>query len=137
MNKEGFFSKSDPFLLISRLNEDGRWSVVWKSNHIDSNLNPCWPEVRIPMALLCNGDIDRPLKIEIYDYEKSNKHVFMGQVETSVRSLLQSNGQPIPVIEPDQKAKKKNYVNSGVLLARSPSVEHNATFADVSYICIA
>ena len=37
------------------------------------------------MTLLCNGDIDRPLKIEVYDFEKSGKHVFMGQVDTCVR----------------------------------------------------
>lgn len=132
VNKEGFFSKSDPFLLISRQNEDGRWSVVWRSQHVDNNLNPIWPECKIPIALLCNGDIDRPVKIEIFDFERSGKHVFMGQVETNVRLLLQARGQPVPVVEPEQQAKKKNYVNSGVLLARSPSIEKNATFADVS-----
>lgn len=130
VNKEGFFSKSDPFLLISRQNEDGRWSVVWKNQHIDNNLNPIWPETKIPMALLCNADIDRTIKIEIFDYEKSGKHVFMGVVETNARMLLQAKGQPFPVIEPDQKAKKKSYVNSGVLIARNPSIERNATFAD-------
>jgi hypothetical protein len=130
VNKEGFFSKSDPFLLISRQNEDGRWTVVWKNQHIDNNLNPIWPETKIPMALLCNADIDRPVKIEIYDYEKSGKHVFMGMVETNVRMLLQVRGQPLPVIEPVQKAKKKGYINSGVLIARNPSIERNATFAD-------
>jgi hypothetical protein len=32
------------------------------------------------MVQLCNGDIDRPLKIEVFDHEKSGKHVPMGQV---------------------------------------------------------
>jgi hypothetical protein len=35
---------------------------------------------KIPMVQLCNGDIDRPLKIEVFDHEKSGKHVPMGQV---------------------------------------------------------
>lgn len=29
---------------------------------------------------MCNGDIDRPLRIEVMDWEKNGKHVFMGQV---------------------------------------------------------
>lgn len=83
------------------------------------------------MTKLCNGDIDRPLKIEIFDHERSLKHVFMGQVETSVRSMLMSNGIPTPVIEPLVKAKKKNYTNSGTLVVSNSSIEHNPTFGDV------
>lgn len=106
-NKDGFFSTSDPFLLISRyrmsccfdglfasirlnldlsiyptlrVNEDGSWTAVWRSRHVESNLSPRFPQAVIPMALLCNGDIDRPLKIEIFGHEKSGKHSFMGQV---------------------------------------------------------
>lgn len=79
-NKEGFFTTSDPFLVISRINEDGKYTQVWKNEKVDSNLNPSWAPARIPMTTLCNGDIDRPLKIEIWDFEKSGRHNFMGQV---------------------------------------------------------
>ena len=79
-NKEGFFSTSDPFLVISRMNEDGSYTKVWENTKIDSNLNPSWAPVRIPMIQLCNGDIERPLRIEIWDWEKSGRHHFMGQV---------------------------------------------------------
>jgi hypothetical protein len=30
-NQDGWFGKSDPFLVASRMNEDGSWTVVWKS----------------------------------------------------------------------------------------------------------
>ena len=79
-NKEGFFSSSDPFLVISRMNEDGTYTQVWKNEKIDNNLNPSWAATRIPMAQLCNGDPERPLRIEIFDFEKSGHHHFMGQV---------------------------------------------------------
>ncbi|RYH20915.1 hypothetical protein EON65_22110 [archaeon] len=46
-NKEGFFSTSDPFIQISRLNEDGGWTVVWKNKHIDNTLNPVWAEAKV------------------------------------------------------------------------------------------
>lgn len=50
-NKEGFFSTSDPFIQISRLNEDGGWTVVWKNKHINNTLNPVWGEVKVMMTL--------------------------------------------------------------------------------------
>jgi oligoribonuclease NrnB/cAMP/cGMP phosphodiesterase (DHH superfamily) len=43
---------------------------------------------KIPMVQLCNGDIDRPLKIEVFDHEKSGKHVPMGQVTAAAGSVL-------------------------------------------------
>lgn len=48
---------------------------------------------KISMVTLCNGDMDRPLKIEVFDWEKSGKHVFMGLVNVSVRDLINSNGE--------------------------------------------
>lgn len=131
-NKEGFFATSDPFLVISRVNEDGTWTQVWKSETINSTLNPCWAPCRIAMTLLCNGDLDRPLRIEIFDFEKSGKHVFMGQVETSVRMMVEQNGIAMLVIEPEKKSKKKGYTNSGTLTAANVLVERHPTFADVS-----
>ena len=47
---------------------------------------------KISMVTLCNGDMDRPLKLEVFDWEKSGKHVFMGLVNVSVRDLINSNG---------------------------------------------
>jgi hypothetical protein len=70
------------------MNEDGKFTSVFQNKHIDNNLSPKFPESRILMTALCNGDIDRPLRIEIFDFEKNGKHKSMGVVETSVRSML-------------------------------------------------
>lgn len=129
-NKEGWFSKSDPFLNIARINEDGTWTYIWKSTTIENSLNPMWNATKIPMSTLCNGDIDRPLKIDILDWEKNGKHNFMGTVQTSCRALLTNNGAGMDVIEPDKKAKKKNYINSGTLLASNVIVEYHPTFTE-------
>jgi hypothetical protein len=85
------------------------------------------------MTLLCNGDIDRPIRIEVLDWDKGGKHGFMGQVDTSVRALLDSNGAAIHVIDPRRQAKKGDrYLNDGVLHATYTYIEDNPTFADVS-----
>lgn len=127
-NKDGFFGTSDPFLVISRMSEDGNYTVVFKSNKIDNTLNPKWREVKIPMTQLCNNDLYRPLKIEIMDWDSNGKHDSMGIVETTANGLLQANGSPIPVIEEEKKKKKKSYTNSGHLIASHVTVEHHPTF---------
>lgn len=130
VNKEGFFGTSDPFLEISRMNEDGTYTMVWRSEHKDNTLNPRWSTARIPMVALCNGDLDRPLKIDIYDYERSGKHVFMGSVlGASVRGMLTSANRPIHIIEPEKQS-KKGYVNSGTLVTGNAQIEHHPAFTD-------
>lgn len=150
VNKEGFFGRSDPFLEISRINEDMTYTPVWRSTKINSTLNPKWPEVTIPLVTLCNGDQDRELLIEIWDHQRNGKHCSMGRVETTVRMLLESRGAPMPVIEKDRllhsmeaaggskkrgtwargKLHKKVYTNSGFLIADRCRIEHKPTLSD-------
>jgi len=129
-NKDGFFGKSDPFLQISRIYEDGKYGVVWKNDPVANNLSPTWPQARVPMMKLCNGDIDRPLRIEILDFDSSGKHASMGVVDTSVRALLDARGSPLNVIEEDKKKKSSSYVNSGTFNCTGCAIEQRPTFTD-------
>jgi hypothetical protein len=128
-NKDGFFGRSDPYLVVSRLNEDSTWTVIWKSIRIDNNLSPKWAPVKIPMGLLCNGDIDRPLRIEIFDYDENSSHDTMGVVDTSVRGMITANGTAFPVIELAKKG-KKGYTNSGTLTCSNCMIEEHPNFTD-------
>eukprot|EP01038_Epipyxis_sp_PR26KG_P006850 gene6850-9379_t len=129
-NKDGFFGKSDPFLTISRLNEDGSWTAVWRNERIENNLNPHWPEAKILMSTLCNGDLERPLKIEVFDYDSNGKHDSMGIVETSVGAMIGYRHAPMNIIEADKKEKKSSYVNSGTITANNAYIEPHPTFSD-------
>ena len=50
VNKDGFFGKSDPFLQVSRIREDGSSVVVWKSEVVENNLNPMWKPASIEVS---------------------------------------------------------------------------------------
>jgi hypothetical protein len=129
VNKDGFFGKSDPFIAIERIREDNSYQTVYKSEPVMNNLSPTWPVVSISMQKLCNGDMDRPLKISIYDWDSDGRHDSMGSVHTSVRAMLDSRGQPMNVIEDDKKG-KKGYVNSGTLTALNPTVVPKPTMLE-------
>jgi hypothetical protein len=91
---------------------------------------------KIPLSLVCNSDIDRPLRFEILDWDNGGHHTFMGQVDTSVRALMDSAGHAINVIDPAKAAKhaKKGtkYINSGTFHSTYTYIEENPTFSDVS-----
>lgn len=138
VNKDGMgiLDKSDPFIQIKRIREDGSYVVVWRNDPIMNNLNPVWPVARIPLLNLCNGDINRPIIIEIWDYDADGTHDPMGAVQTSVKGLMDAGGKPFEVIEDKLKGTmigtvfKKKYVNSGTFSASQCSIEVHPTFAD-------
>lgn len=130
MNGLGIFGKSDPFMVISKMFEDGSYGVAWKSTHIKSELNPHFPECHIPMVALCNGDVDRPLKIEFFDFEDSGKHKFMGALSTSIRALMRDGSSGIDILEPEKVKAGGSYKNSGRLKCIDCIIEHHPTFTE-------
>lgn len=90
-NVEGMFSRSDPFLEISSniMSAGGmKWQTVYRSDHMPKNLDPEWKPFSVDIGRLCEGDFDKPIQIEVLDWEKSGTHRTMGKVETSVNRLL-------------------------------------------------
>lgn len=80
--------RSDPFLTVSKKYnnpETGRirWQRVYKSPVIMNHLNPLWEEFHIHLDDLCDDDMNRPLLIELWDYQSSGNHRLIGTVEAS------------------------------------------------------
>mmetsp|Transcript_15009 Transcript_15009/g.56934 ORF Transcript_15009/g.56934 Transcript_15009/m.56934 type:complete len:523 (+) Transcript_15009:482-2050(+) len=118
-NKDGLFGKSDPYFVVNRLSEDGAWVGVHKSEVIKNNLNPRWSTQKLSLGKV-GGDRYRPLRIEVWDYDKNGKHDYMGHCELSVHDILdrgERNDQSfdIAVVEEKKAQKKRNYTNSGHL----------------------
>uniref|UniRef100_A0A7S4JZ95 C2 domain-containing protein n=1 Tax=Odontella aurita TaxID=265563 RepID=A0A7S4JZ95_9STRA len=88
-NVNWFWSgKSDPYFKLRRLNDAGVWYEVYVSPHVDNDLNPTWSEAIVDLDELCVGDVNRPIQIAVLDQEENKEHRPMGEVETSVGSLL-------------------------------------------------
>ena len=91
-NVEGMFSKSDPFFELSKKvsNAGGlTWDNVHRSPPIKNNLNPEWETAIIELSTLCDGDLDLPIQVSVFDYESSGKHKAMGKFETTVNGIIQ------------------------------------------------
>jgi hypothetical protein len=100
-NLDGFFGKSDPLYVVSSkvIAAGGlTWQPVYRSQPIMNNLNPIWPPCTIDVARLCEGDLNKPILIEVFDWDKKGKNILIGKFETSIQGLISS------VVEENVKA---------------------------------
>ncbi|CAM6034769.1 unnamed protein product [Sphagnum compactum] len=121
LDNKDLFSKSDPFLRISRLQEDGSATSVYRTEVKKNNLNPTWKPIRINLQQLCNGDMDRPLKIECCNFNSNGSHDLIGVTQISLNELLElmRTRRPQDLNRPVQNQNKqpggKFYVESCVI----------------------
>ncbi|KAK7130278.1 hypothetical protein R3I94_008919 [Phoxinus phoxinus] len=132
LDKKDFFGKSDPFLVFYRSNEDGTFTICHKTEVVKNTLNPVWQAFKIPVRALCNGDFDRAIKVEVYDWDRDGSHDFIGEFSTSYRELSRGQSQfnVYEVINLKKKGKKKKYLNSGTVTLLSFLVDIEVTFLD-------
>uniref|UniRef100_A0A674NRS2 Copine Vb n=1 Tax=Takifugu rubripes TaxID=31033 RepID=A0A674NRS2_TAKRU len=93
LDKKDFFGKSDPFMVFYRSNEDGTFTICHKTEVVKNTLNPVWQPFTIPVRALCNGDFDRTIKVEVYDWDRDGSHDFIGDYTTSYRELARGQSQ--------------------------------------------
>ncbi|TXG65741.1 hypothetical protein EZV62_007016 [Acer yangbiense] len=79
------FSKSDPFLRISRIVESGDSIPICKTKVINDNLNPIWRPLTLSMQQYVSKE--NPLIIECFDFNTSGNHVLLGKIQKSVANL--------------------------------------------------
>uniref|UniRef100_A0A674PKU1 Copine VIII n=1 Tax=Takifugu rubripes TaxID=31033 RepID=A0A674PKU1_TAKRU len=118
LDKKDFFGKSDPFLVFYRSNEDGSYTICHKTEVVKNTLDPVWQAFKIPVRALCNGDYDRSIKVEVYDWDRDGGHDFIGEFSTSYREMSRNQSQfhIYEVLNPKKKGKKKKkYQNSGTV----------------------
>ncbi|KAI3968490.1 hypothetical protein MKX01_007800 [Papaver californicum] len=84
LDNRDLFSKSDPFLRLSRIAE-GVNIAISKTEVVKNNLNPTWRPVCLTSQQF--GSKDTPLVIECFDFNNSGKHELIGKIQKSVDDL--------------------------------------------------
>ena len=118
LDNKDFLGKSDPYYILKKKMPNGDWSLVYKSEYIENDLNPKWKAMEKPLSEICNGDYQRHLKIEVYDYDSNGSDDLIGEVVTTLGQLQHSsqmNEKGFPLINSERQKRKKNYINSGTL----------------------
>jgi len=85
---------SSPFFELLRKvdrHDGAQWVKVYQSNVVRSDLSPVWNEATLDVEAICNGDVDRAMKVIIWDHRRSGKHKLLGELETSVQGLVNAS----------------------------------------------
>ncbi|CAB1354232.1 unnamed protein product [Coregonus sp. 'balchen'] len=94
----------------------GKFTICHKTEVVKNTLNPVWQPFTIPVRALCNGDYDRTVKVDVYDWDRDGS--------------LRRSKSPSNVLNHKKKGKKKKYINSGTVTLLSFKVESEYTFVD-------
>ncbi|KAM7370138.1 hypothetical protein PAMP_011416 [Pampus punctatissimus] len=132
LDNKDFFGKSDPYLEFYKQTETG-WQLAHRTEVVKNNLNPTWKPFRIPLQSLCGGDMDKPIKVECYDYDSDGSHDLIGIFETTMTRLKEAertSPAEFECINSKKKQKKKGYKNSGVVSVKLCQVVKEYTFLD-------
>ncbi|KAG7468686.1 hypothetical protein MATL_G00145620 [Megalops atlanticus] len=133
LDKKDFFGKSDPYLEFHKQGEDGKWMLVHRTEVIKNTLDPVWKPLTMPLVSLCNGDVERNIKVLCYDYDNDGGHDFIGEFQTTVSKMSEAlNSQEVEFecINPKKLKKKKSYKNSGMIVLKSCKITRDYSFLD-------
>uniref|UniRef100_A0A8D0AR03 Copine-3 n=1 Tax=Sander lucioperca TaxID=283035 RepID=A0A8D0AR03_SANLU len=133
LDKKDFFGKSDPYLEFHKQGEDGKWMLVHRTEVIKNTLDPAWKPFTVPLISLCNGDVDRNIKVLCYDYDNDGGHDFIGEFQTTAAKMSEAQNSvevEFDCINPKKQKKKKSYKNSGIIIVKSCKVRMDGWMDD-------
>lgn len=144
-----FFSRnSDPYAIVYRTNpkdEVGDRSVpVYRTEVIKRSLNPKFQKIEISVQQLCRGEESRPVRIEIWDWNRTQQHSFIGEVDTTYSDLHRAFQDERPLVlqlynnrKSGDKGKKKYEKGpgkpAGQLILEDIAVTRQYSFLDYVY----
>jgi len=80
-NKDGFFGKSDPFVVI----RNSKGIPVGFSEVIDNNLNPFWRPIELDVDA-CGG-LQNDVRVEVVDFDDNGDHDLIGALTIKLSEL--------------------------------------------------
>uniref|UniRef100_A0AAY4DPX1 Copine-2 n=1 Tax=Denticeps clupeoides TaxID=299321 RepID=A0AAY4DPX1_9TELE len=122
LDKKDFFGKSDPYLEFHKQGEDGKWMLVHRTEVIKNTLDPVWKPFTVPLISLCNGDVDRNIKV--------SPIMIIGNTAQYIILVIFVFQIEFECINPKKQKKKKNYKNSGIILLKSCKITRDYSFLD-------
>jgi hypothetical protein len=92
-------------------------------------LNPTFQQFTVPLSKLCNRQKDRPIRFEVYDWNRSGTHELIGLVETNVLNINTNTSTTYDLKDP-KRLNKSGYSNSGQLILQSASFVRELSFLE-------
>ncbi|XP_068085435.1 copine-8-like [Anabrus simplex] len=129
-----FYLRSDPFLELHKVGEDGSYVLVHRTEVIKWTLNPNWMPFSVPIRSLCGGDMQRSIKCMVYDWSRSGNHTLIGEFFVTLEQLSTGPGPStlFQCIHPEKRQNEPLYTNSGEV--RLVRYEYKKVYSFLDYI---
>lgn len=127
LDSKDVFSKSDPFLTISKRNEGGSYIQVYKTEVKKNSLSPKWKPVKLSLQQLCNGDMDCPLKFDCLNFNVSGRHDLIGSLQTSLHGIQKCVNESLVLA---LERGNSSHTAGGNVQFQSCNVSKRSTFLD-------
>jgi hypothetical protein len=125
-----YFSKSDPFVVVSKPTLSGGFEVIRQSETKNNTLNPDWTDLYFKVDEICNGDITLNIKFEVYDDDGKkgldSKDKLIGQGFFSLKHLESAYNVHSNLALLDGKNNKKNKGSLAIRTFKYHNVGENA-----------
>ena len=113
---------------------DGKISstVVHTTNIVKNTLKPSWNSFSISLRSLCNGDYERPIQFDVYDWDNDSDNDLIGSFTTTFTKLKTGmiEQTEFKVVHPEKVVKKKNYKDSGKVYLKHLDVKVEPSFIE-------
>ncbi|KAM3380489.1 protein BONZAI 1 isoform X1 [Capsicum galapagoense] len=131
LESKDLFSKSDPFLVVSKTTESGMVVPICKTEVINNDHSPSWKPMILNIQQI--GSKENPLIIECYDFNSNGKHSLIGKIQKSLLDLEKLHSARIGAnlfIPTATGPKQENKVLKSQLFVESYSEKVQYTFLD-------
>lgn len=100
LKKPGMFSGNDPFFIVSKSSEGGKWLPIFQS---EVNKKMKYKKFSIPYQVLCNVDPDRPVRVTFLNYRKHKSAKEIGFHDTTFARLSEDQGKTLKLVDKNNK----------------------------------
>ncbi|CAN0915922.1 Protein BONZAI 2 [Linum grandiflorum] len=130
LENKDLFSKSDPFLVLSRVAEGGKAIPVCKTEVIKNDQNPTWKPIILNIQQV--GSKDSPLLVQCLNFNNNGKHDLIGQTQNSLAEFEKrsSSKQGINLVLPTVGHNQSSKVLKGQLFVDKYLESTQHTFLD-------
>ena len=120
-------SRADTPVPIESASSVKNYTLVYRSEVIQNNTNPCWKRFTLSISKLCLGNKQLPLRIDCYDADSDGSRDYIGTIYTTYNQLFEQLGSTMMQglrFHNEKKARKKgkHYKGSGNLVVKEMQI---------------
>ncbi|VDK20023.1 unnamed protein product [Taenia asiatica] len=101
LDKKDMFGKSDPYIIILRRNDRGKWEQCYQSEVVKKTLAPDWKPLLISLDRLCEGNLDRSHGYFILKFASAVSTGMGRMAKGTLPYLLMTNNPALDTVDPD------------------------------------